>query len=211
MVYRRRTKRTYRRRTTRKSTYRRRFKRSYRYNKRGQKLYLFKRFVRLREITVDNINPTYGAINFSLDDVPNYTEFSNLYDMYKINCVKITFLPQQTQSISIGSINNAAGNARVFTAIDYNDGNPPSSIDELREYQSAKYTTILRPHKRVIFKPKIQTQDRYAVTPWLNATDNPSADYFGLKYAIEPMSSSSTTSMAFQVEAKYYMSFKNVK
>lgn len=211
MVYRRRVRRrrtVYRKRTTR--AYRKRFSRGYRYSKRGQRLYLFKRFVRLNEITVDNINASYGAINFSLNDVPNYTEFTALYDMYKINCVKITFLPQMTQSVSIGSVNNPIANARVFTAIDYNDGGQPTSIDELREYQSAKYTTVLRPHKRVIFKPKILDTSSYSLSPWMS-TAAPTTNYYGLKYAIEPMASSTTTSMAFQVECKYYMSFKNVK
>lgn len=210
--YRRRTyrRRTYRRRTGLKRNYRRRFRAPTRYNKRGQKIYLFKRFADYGELTISNVTTTLIGYNFSLDDLPNSSEFTSLYDMYKINCVKLTFLPQQTQSISSGSINNPNASARFFSAIDYNDSNAPASIDELRNYQSCKVTPILRPHKRVIFKPKILVGGVMTSSPWLT-TATPSANYFGLKVAVEPMDSTSTTTMMYTVEAKMYMSFKNVK
>lgn len=211
MVYR----RTYRRRTTRrrgyKRTYRKRFTRKYRYSKRGQKIFLYKRHTGIFGVIQAQASlETFGALNFSLNDLPNYTEFTNLYDMYKINCVKVTFWPQQTISNSLGSVNNPAGNARFFSAIDYNDGTQPTSVDELREYQSCKFTTVLKPHKRVIFKPKILDTSSYSISPWMS-TASPSSNYFGLKYAIEAISSTNTPQMAYSVECKYYMSFKNVK
>jgi len=203
-----------RRKTYRKKRYTRRYKRRYirksRYNKRGQKLYLYKRFLDFGELTISNTINTYTAYNFSLNDVPNFSEFTSLYDMYKINCVKLTFLPQQTQSISIGSINNPNASSRFFSVIDYNDGLAPSSIDELRQYQSCRMTSILRPHKRVIFKPKILDTNGFSISPWMS-TASPSANYFGLKVAVEPMDSTSTLSMTYTVEAKYYMSFKQVR
>lgn len=210
MAYRRYRRRTYRRRVGRKRMYRRRFKSGTRYSKRGQKLYLFKRFCDYGEISISNTLPTFGAFNFSLSDLPNYTEFTSLYDMYKINCVKITIIPQQTQSISIGSINNPNASARFFSAIDYNDGSAPTSIDDIRQYQSCKMTPILRTHKRVIFKPKILDTNGFSISPWM-ATTTPSANYYGLKYAVEPMESTTTTTMTYTVEAKLYMSFKQVK
>lgn len=203
-------KRTYRKRTGLKRNYRRRYTARSRYSKKGQKLYLFKRHVDFGEFTVANNINTYTAYNFSLSDLPNSTEFTNLYDMYKINCVKIKFLPQQTQSISIGSINNPNASARFFSAIDYNDGAQPTSIDELRQYQTCKYTPILRQHKRVIFKPKILDTNGFSIAPWMS-TASPNANYFGLKVAVEPIDSTSTLSMIYTVECTYYMSFKQVK
>jgi len=210
MVYRRRVYR--RKRITRKRAYRKRFNKRTRYSKRGQKLYLYKRFVGLGTISVSNSIPTYGSYDFSLNDLPNYSELQSLYDMYKINCVKLTFLPQQTQSISIGSINNPNASARFFSVIDYNDNGTPTSVNELRQYQSCKFTSILRPHKRVIFKPRIQDngQTYSPGSPWVN-TSAADQNYFGLKYAIEAMESTTTTSMEYTVEAKYYLSFKCVK
>lgn len=207
---RRRYTRRYRKRPTRSRAYRRRFNKRSRYNKRGQKLYLFKRHVDFGELPINNILPTFASYNFSLSDLPNSTEFTTLYDMYKINCVKIMFLPQMTQNISLGSVNNAYASTRFFSVIDYNDGSAPTSIDELRQFQSCKVTPILRPHKRVIFKPKILDTNGFSISPWMS-TASPNANYFGLKVAVEGMDSTTTTSMIYTVEAKFYMSFKQVK
>lgn len=209
MVYRRRTyrkKRSY----GRKRNYRQRFKRTYRYSKRGQKLFLFKRFCDYGELTISNATNTYASYNFSLVDLPSYTEFTSLYDMYKINAVKLTFLPQVTNSISSGAVNNPNASSRFFSVIDYNDGSAPTSIDELRQYHSCRMTPILRKHKRYIMKPKILDSNGFSISPWMS-TASPSANYYGLKIAVEPMDSTSTTTMIYTVEAKIYMSFKQVK
>lgn len=211
MVYRKR--RTYRKkRYSRNRTYRRKFtRRTMRYNKRGQKVYLFKRFLGLGVTPVSNVAPTLYTIDFRLNQLPNYTEFTDLYDQYKINAVKLSFLPSQTQSISLSSTNNST-QGRFFSAIDYNDANSPVSIDELRQYQSCKWTSMYRPHKR-FFRPKIQ--DRGASytpgKPWINCT-SPDQQYLALKVGIEPTNATApSTSLYYNVEAKFYMSFKNVK
>lgn len=204
-------KRTYRRRTGVKRNYRRRFRTRTRYSKRGQKLYLFKRFTgSFATLTIQSITDTFAGYNFSLEDVPNYTEFTALYDMYKINAVKITFLPQMTQNVSLGSVNNPQASTRFFSVIDYNDSSAPTSIDELRQYQSCKMTPILRKHTRFIMKPKILDSSNSSRSPWIS-TSSPSTNYFGLKVAVENMSSSTTTFMDYTIEAKFYLSFKQVK
>lgn len=116
-----------------------------------------------------------------------------------------------TQNVSLSSFNNPSANARFFSAIDYNDGAAPTSIDQLREYKTCKYTPILKPHKRMIYKPKLLDRGgAYSVTPWVT-TDDPFQNYFGLKIAIEPMDSTSIGFMSYNIEAKYYLTFKNVK
>ncbi|AUM61706.1 capsid [uncultured virus] len=205
-------KRTYRKRYTRNRTYRRKYRRPYRYSRKtGQKVYLYKRHCDFGEINVSNLTGAQGSYIFKLSQLPSVAEFTNLYDTYKINAVKLVFLPQQTQSVSIGSINNANAAARFFSVLDYNDNSVPLGPDELREYQSCKYTPILRPHKRY-FKPRIQDRGSSYTPgrPWINCT-SPDQEYFGLKYAIEPIDSSTTTSMIYTVEAKFYLSFKQVK
>lgn len=178
----------------------------------SSQVYYFKRFCKYSDINVPNISPALGALIFRLDLLPNYTEFTNLYDQYKILGVAVTFLPKQTQSVSIGNVNNADASARIFTAIDYNDVNPPATVDELREYQNAKYTSALRRHTRYIRAPKVQDQGSTYIpgNPWIDTT-SPGKYYFGLKYGIEPINSSTTTSMNVGLELTYYLAFKQVK
>ena len=153
-----------------------------------------------------------SSLNFSLDDLPDYSEFTNLYDTYRLNAVKITFLPQMTESISLSSLNNPNASVRFFSVIDYNDGNPPGSIDELRQYQNCKFTPVLRKHSRYIYRPKIQDRGQTYTPgrPWINTT-SPDQDHFGLKIGIEPIQSTNVQSMSYTVEAKYYLSFRAVK
>jgi len=115
-----------------------------------------------------------------------------------------------TMNNSLTAVNNPNASSRFFSAIDYNDGTAPTSVDEIREYATAKFTPILKTHKRVIYKPKILDSSSFSISPWLT-TASPGANYFGLKVAVEAMGSSGTTSMTYNIEAKFYMSFKNVK
>lgn len=207
MVYR---KRTYRKRPYgRKRTYRRRFKRSFRYNKRGTKVFLYKRFCSLGTIAADSTLDQFAAYSFELNNLPGFAEFTSLYDFYKINAVKISFIPTQTVSNSLSTISNAQ-NSRFFSVIDYNDDTAPTSLDELRQYASCRYTSIFRTHKRYIYKPKYSIQSYVQSRQWIN-TATPSTEWYGLKIGIEAMGSTVSTSMNYRVEAKYYVSFKNPK
>lgn len=204
MAYRRR----YKKRTSRKRNYRRRFKRSYRYNKRGQRVFLYKRFASLGTIAADSALDQFSSYDFQLNDLPGFTEFTSLYDAYKINAIKIRFIPSQTVSNSLSTISNAQ-NTRFISIIDYNDNTPPTSLNDMRQYHTCKVTNAFKTHTRYIYKPKYQlgaSQSRL----WLNTT-TPSTPWHGLKVGIEAMGSTVTTSMNYHVEAKYYISFKAVK
>lgn len=203
-------RRTQRTRRYKRSAYRSSRKTYKRSIKVAKKNYYFTRHCARTDLDISNSIFTLTGYNFSLNDLPNYTEFTALYDMYKINAVKISFIPQMTQNISLGAINNAYASTRFLSAIDYNDGSAPSSSDDIREYQSCKITPILRTHTRFIRKPKILDSSGYSISPWLS-TASPAVDYFGLKVAVEPMNSTSTETMTYTVECKYYLAFKNVK
>lgn len=172
-------------------------------------VYLFKRHGTLADLVVGNVTPTYTGYGFRLTDVPNNSEFTALFDMYKINCIKIRFLPQMTENISLTSVNNPYANIRFLSAIDKNDSTVTSS-DQIREYQSCKVTPILKEHERIIYKPQIFDSSGYSVSPWL-ATSSPSTVYYGLKTSVDPIVSSSITVMHYSVEVVYYLAFKNVK
>lgn len=207
MVYRR--KRTYRKKITRKRTYRRRFSKRTRMSKRGQRLYLFKRWVNLGILNVDSTLGLFDGFSFRLNDLPNVSEFITLYDSYKLNAVKIRFIPQMTENVSLSTVNNPQ-NVRFFSVIDYSDASTPLSLDDLRQYQSCKMTSIFRTHQRYIYKPKILDASSSSRSSWI-ATSAPSTLHYGLKIGVENTLSSVSTQMAFRVEATYYMSFKQVK
>lgn len=207
MVYRKkiyRRKRVYRKRPYRKS--RKSMKKSS-----INKVYYFTRWSDFGTSTVaSSLTPGYFGFNFSLSDLPNYTEFTSLYDYYKIKAVKVVFLPQMTENVSLGSVNNPYSYARFQTAIDYSDSNPPTTLDELREYKSYKFTPLLKPHTRYIPSPKFLDSSGFQLTNWM-ATSSPNVNYNGLKVCIEPIGSTGTLNMYYSMSVKMYLAFKNVK
>lgn len=215
MAKRRTGRRSYRRRRPTRS-FKRKYKRGYKKSG-NNKIYYFTRYLDgtsafAQPVQVSNITPAFREWQFHLNDVVNYQEFTALYDMYKINAVKVYFYPQQTQSTSLSTFNNADAAARFYSVIDRNDGNTLTQVNDAREYKSCKWTTLFRPHIRYIHKPKIVDRgDTYTPgNPWIKTT-SPDQNYYGLKIAVEPTQAAVATIMTFRVEIKYYLAFKNVK
>lgn len=203
--------RNYKRKYTKKSRkmYRRKYKRIPRYlGNPKQALFYYTRFVDLGSITSSTSANIYGASAFNLTQVPGYTDFINLYDFYKLKAIKISFIP--LSNITEDGVNGTIYFQRIYTVIDYNDVAIPSSVSELQQYKSCKWSPNLKIHKRY-FKPKtiIDSYNELALTldkqPWV-PTSNTGNSYYGIKWAIENTSSLITR---YKIEAKYYLVFKS--
>jgi len=70
-----------------------------------QKVHFFKRHVDLGTITLSSAGITTQGYSFQLDEVPNYTEFTALYDQYKLSAVAIKFI-SNARYITVQSNNN---------------------------------------------------------------------------------------------------------
>lgn len=152
--------------------------------------------------------PTYGAFLFRLSNVPNSSEFTALFDQYKINAISCTFYPQQTAVDT--HIAPAVQNVRMFTAIDYNDSDPPLSIDTLRQYDNVEVNAVTEQFTVYIANPKFADTTGALRTGYIN-TSSPSTVHYGLKYAVDPLAPGSTGTYTYRVETVYYFSFKNAK
>lgn len=214
----------------------RRIRKRRRYNRRIRRVvkrkqanvHYFKRFVDRGEITSSAIpfatTFTFG-LRFRLLDVPNYTEFTAIYDMYQLCAVKIMFIPiADVALVNAGAVSQvpSPGTAfmyRMLTAIDYNDFVAPASLDAIREYKNCKVTPNNRIHKRY-FRPKpvtmiYQTSGTSinvgtANNTWLStAGDGPAVEHYGMKCGFEQQPDAPTP--RYRVECHYYMKFKNPK
>lgn len=159
---------------------------------------------------------TLGSLVFSIGLVPNVSEFSQLYDMYKINGIKLKLVPAQT-----GSDLNAPATAQympdLWTVIDYDDGNTPTKND-LLQYPGLKVTRGNQVHSRY-FKPAVSAEIyRSAVTTsyapkwkqWLDfaVTDVP---HYGIKYFAHAASSAAGLPPAWRCYATFYFSCRGVR
>lgn len=84
----------------------------------------------------------YGVSEFKLNSLPNHTEFTNLFDQYRIIKVVVQCLPRVTQVFQ----NASAAPVNVFTcAVDQTDVTTPISESDVLQYDNHKTLQALRP------------------------------------------------------------------
>lgn len=233
-------RRTYRRRTfrprrmTRKRVYRRKYTRGGR-RKINTNTYYFKRktnFVYdwLNQVAISQLvqgatgAPTAYNIGFRLQDVPSYTDFTNVYDSYRIRAVKVNLIPigNISSSNEPGALTGPPGNyaVRCFSAFDpNNDGvgiTGSNPVQQIQQYQNSKWTPYNRIHKRYI-KPKIMVSaagptptNTYVniagKQPWNQCADLGARVHYGLPIVVDD-SGFTAGSTTYKIECTYYMQF----
>lgn len=199
-------------------------------NRLQRQVHMFKRIVNLGQYTasitsgsVPTISPVSKAFSFQLSDLPNVSEYTSLFDQYKITGIKLRIVPRTamtTQGVVTGTT-APVGYGQVVTAIDYDDAANPIAKDTLLEYGSAKYTSSNKIHSRY-FKPKVlnavwvniaSTGYSPVKAPWIDQANN-NLPHYGLKMWIDAPENSgggSNSSISYDVYATYYFMCKNTR
>lgn len=152
---------------------------------------------------------TFGGIYFRLQDMPNVSEFTNLFDMYRIDKVTIKFMPR-ANSAEAGT---NQGLVKLFTVIDKDDITTPTSIAELLQYETCKVTpmsrVVTRTFKPLFAREAFQGGVTSAYTPgsgWIDCS-NPLVQHYGIKWGMQQLPAGAQTC---DLHIKYHLSFKNV-
>lgn len=158
---------------------------------------------------------TFYSIPFSLNALPNYTEFTALYDQYRINGVKVTIIPRGN-SAEIGASATTGQAVGVFSVIDYDDGSLLTSIQQACQYPNMKMTRSNQMHMRYL-KPRCELAGTITSTPttgaimatrgWIDA-DAAGVPHYGLKLIFQQ---SPNTVQQFDLKLDYYLAFKSVR
>lgn len=193
-------------------------RKSQRAARKGKKVYYFTRIADAGSILSDNANEVYLPMSFSLDQVPAYAEYTNLFDEYKVSAVKVSFVSTAMTTITQQSgVQPAYTMPLLYTALDYNDASGTYSIQDLREYQTCRYHTLQTKINTRYFKPCFQTlvyeglgQGYSPKRGWLN-TDDYSVQHYALKVALEPTGGALDYHYEIKVMVKYYLAFRNSK
>lgn len=163
-------------------------------------------------IVVPAFSPAGHYVNeFTLLNVPDFTEFTNLYDAYQIKAVKWSLIPR------ISNADQGGGSvqlAQVHSVLDYDDGTALTSINDYVQYESYKTSRGNRIHSRY-FVPAIEMAAQSAGLivaagqkkhQWLD-TDEPKVSHRGIKFFIE----GGSVDTVYDVMITYYLAFKQVK
>lgn len=160
------------------------------------------------------------SYQFILDNLVNPTDFTNLYDQYRINKIMLFLEPQYDQTQGVGSAGPISKKIRVVH--DYNDATPLTDEDQYLEYSNCKsYAPWSRRGIKITLYPKVnnvlenKTGSPNAFSSvnsnklWLNIADD-EVPHFGLKIFI-PGGMVATDGIMFRVRAKFHISLKNSK
>lgn len=148
------------------------------------------------------------AYSFQLSDLPNYTEFTNLFDEYRIDKVTMVFYPD-TQDATPAS---GTGNTVVYSVLDYDDANA-IAISALEQYDTMKTHNGLKPWGRSVV-PRFAVA-AYAGTftsysskaGWVDC-NSAGVQHYGIKIAFPLQAGNANT---WTPVATFYMSFRKTR
>lgn len=154
------------------------------------------------------------TLNFSLSQVPNPSDFTNLFDFYRINAIKLHFIPQANMN-STGSLDPLSIPV-IHYMVDQDDSIGFANETQALEKEGIKTRRLDKPFTYYL-KPRVSTEiynngitTAYALNrraQWIDCNSSGVA-HFGLKGWI---TTASASTMRLKVYATYYMQFKGAQ
>lgn len=163
-------------------------------------------------------NQQLGAYQFSLDQVQNFADFTQLYDQYKITGVKVIFRLMTNPD-------SAVATTQIFPTLwmvrDNDDSATPGSLVSLMEKEGVKYK-VLRPNSAVsmyIKSPRLAgmvyqsgtTTSYTSIAPkWVDCS-YPTTPHYAIKWCVDSEGVSQPGDYYISVQTKYYLTFRGAQ
>lgn len=167
----------------------------------------------------------HGVLYFSLGQIPNFAEFTALYDQYRIVGVKVKFTFTRNNVATAGGGSNQNPNFRLLTVIDYDDKVKLTAETDYYQYQNNKnyvadklastgISRFFRPKTAApVFQSGVTTAyGSNSPWKWLDCAYD-AIEYYGLKYAFDATIDGSGTASLGQIvpEVTYYLQCRAVR
>jgi len=184
------------------------------YNYIALKEYRVKRCCDLTNLAQVAASDTLGVIGFSLDQTDGYTDFTALFDEYRIDFVTVTFNPMfNAQPLGPATLLQSV----LCTIIDYDDSVAPTATS-MRQFATYKETQGAKVHVRSI-KPRIADvilNTGGALTAQRSSTGfvdmgYPQVPHFGLKYNARGGAAAQTSLQIWSIVVEYYMTMRSTR
>lgn len=153
---------------------------------------------------------------FLLSYLTNVSEITNLFDMYKINGIKMKFIFDRNSAQSSVATESLP---TLYFYNDYDDGVVPINLGEACQYETLRIKRLDKP-ATFFFKPKIQSMiyntaitTAYAtpkINPWLDC-GNPNVPHYGCKWILDTNTAFNASIGALTVIMTYYIACKDVR
>lgn len=178
-------------------------------------------FVRTVQFASSNFDATgnkFQAFTFALSDLPNYSEFTNLYDQFQIVAVKFEIIPK-FNAVDLNPMSTWSQGVlpNIHSVLDYNDSTAPTSLTEMMQYKNYRRSRGNQIHKRY-FKPATLSQNYESAVStsytskwkdWIS-TDDPTTPYYCIKVCWDACGVVEYQP-TYDIYAKYYFQCKSTK
>jgi hypothetical protein len=174
----------------------------------------FTRYVNNGELSIGAVDQGYSTV-FALNFVPGVTDFSALFDQYRIDRVEYVF----EMDIADGSLNSTTKWPRIIVAPDFNNQAAPITENDVLVYEQSKQYQFSTSERRfsVVLKPMVAASiyrtgisNGYEMKPsgWLDmaTTDVP---HYGVRFWVNNHNSTNFGSSRIRTYTRYWMSFRN--
>lgn len=148
----------------------------------GPEIRLCRRVENLFDIVCDGINPSLGTFNFSLSDLPNYTDFINLFQLYRIDEIDIQWRPEYTELTDAALVSNAV-NVGLNSCLNLINS-PVLSVNDVLQNHKCSTTPITRVHRQR-FRPMLLMDGTMPCACHVTC-QQPTLNWYGISYGINP-------------------------
>lgn len=163
---------------------------------------------------------------FQMNDLPNWSEFSNLYDQYRLNYVVLTiklvnnpdaiYVPNVAQGA--GTVNSSNWYPTIWMVRDHDDAGT-ISLDAIKQYSTVRHK-VLVPNRelKLTIKPStvVAQYQGTNVVPgtvqykkWIDV-GYPNINHYGAKFVVdfEGLTTIAANQWSIKLDAKYYFQMK---
>lgn len=150
-----------------------------------------------------------GLVSFSLGALPNASEYTALFDHYKVNKVVVRFEPTANQ------VNPSTPcDARLLTAVDFDGGATGLSYAAFTSYETVQVTPLLH-RKSITIQPRAETATIDSGSTNVNAVvapantwfdcSNTNVNFYGVRYA---MTATALLNVRYDIWVEVFLTFK---
>lgn len=155
----------------------------------------------------------FGHFRFKLNDLPGSTDFTNLYERYKITGVKLKFIPVVATESSVGNGNPISPIALAINRGAITVASDDRTFDQLLENQDVRIMSTMKPFNVYIPYPKFYAPADGVTAAqekggWLNCK-HPEIDHTGFNFAFQNTTTNGDTQTQWRVFATYYVKCAN--
>lgn len=155
-----------------------------------------------------------ASYDFALDDLPSYTDFTVLFDQYKINWVEMNMVSNANWKVMNNSSAEHLSDTRLFIAKDF-DGAPPTTMATLLQIDNIQLIDIAEDgvHK-VSVKPKhnllTAASGTSSQTGWIDCA-TPSVPHYGIVLGGYGLTNTGSHYPVIRITARVNVSFKSAR